>query len=302
MYQTTISQSVSCEGVGVHNGLPSRITLRPARSGAGIVFFRTDVAGKNPRVVAHVDNVSETTLGTTLRNSDDVEVAVVEHLLAACMGMGVDNMIVEINGGEVPIMDGSSSDFCSMLLAAGVKNQKALRRRIRILDEISVGSGTRNVRLKPSINDFLTIRAEIDFANSVIGVQRMEVQLTSETFIRELAYARTFGFASDVSALQAKGFARGASEENAIVVDDTGVANVGGLRGNDEFVRHKILDAVGDLALAGAPIAGIYEAEQPGHALNTELVRELIANESAWCWETAQHQRPRLDYRVAATA
>lgn len=302
MFQTTISKSVSCDGVGVHNGLPSKITLRPARVGEGIVFFRTDVAGKNPRIVAHVDNVSQTMLGTTLRNNDGVEVAVVEHLLAACVGMGVDNMLVEINGGEVPIMDGSSTDFCSMLLTAGIKKQKSLRQRIRILEEVSVGSGRRNVRLKPTMNDYLTIRAEIDFENSVIGVQRMEVQLTSETFIRELAYARTFGFVSDVNALKEKGFARGASEDNAIVVDDKGVANAGGLRGNDEFVRHKILDAVGDLALAGAPIIGIYEAVQPGHALNAELVRELMANESAWCLESEYQQMPSQDYRVAATA
>lgn len=302
MFQTTISKSVSCDGVGVHNGLPSKITLRPARIGAGIVFFRTDVAGKNPRIVAHVDNVSETMLGTTLRNNDGVEVAVVEHLLAACMGMGVDNMLVEINGGEVPIMDGSSSDFCTMLLTAGIKKQKARRQRIRILEEVAVGYGQRRVRLIPSMNDHLTIRAEIDFENSFIGVQRMEVQLTSETFIRELAYARTFGFASDVDALKEKGFARGASEDNAVVIDENGIANSDGLRGNDEFVRHKVLDAVGDLALAGAPIVGIYEAVQPGHALNAELVRELIANESAWCLETEQYQRPNQDYRVAATA
>ncbi len=302
MFQTTISKSVSCDGVGVHNGLPSKITLRPARIGAGIVFFRTDVAGKNPRIVAHVDNVSETMLGTTLRNNDGVEVAVVEHLLAASMGMGVDNMLVEINGGEVPIMDGSSSDFCTMLLTAGIRKQKARRQRIRILEEVAVGYGQRRVRLIPSMNDHLTIRAEIDFENSFIGVQRMEVQLTSETFIRELAYARTFGFASDVDALKEKGFARGASEDNAVVIDENGIANSDGLRGNDEFVRHKVLDAVGDLALAGAPIVGIYEAVQPGHALNAELVRELIANESAWCLETEQYQRPNQDYRVAATA
>lgn len=302
MYQTTISQSVSCEGVGVHNGLSSRITLRPARAGAGIVFFRTEVAGKNPRVVANVENVAETTLGTTLRNSDGVEVAVVEHLLAACMGMGVDNLLVEINNGEVPIMDGSSSDFCAMLLTAGVKKQKELRRRIRILEEVEVVHGNRVVRLVPAMNDLLTIRAEIDFKNSVIGVQRMDVQITAETFVRELAYARTFGFANEVNSLKEKGFARGASEDNAIVVNENGVANSSGLRGNDEFVRHKVLDAVGDLALAGAPIAGIYEANQPGHALNTELVRALISQESAWCWETELYQRPTLDLRVAATA
>lgn len=302
MYQTTISKSLSCEGVGVHNGLPSKITLRPARAGEGIVFFRTDVVGKNPRVVGHVDNVSETTLGTTLRNRDGVEVAVVEHLLAACMGMGVDNLLVEINGGEVPIMDGSSTDFCSMLLEAGVRQQKSLRRRIRILEEIKIERGRRSVKLKPSMDDFLTIKAEIDFENAIIGVQKMEVRLTSDTFVKELAYARTFGFASDVISLQAKGYARGASEENAIVVDDNGIANEGGLRDNDEFVRHKVLDAVGDLALAGAPITGVYEAIQPGHALNAELVRELITRESAWCWETEYYQRPTDDYRVAAFA
>jgi UDP-3-O-[3-hydroxymyristoyl] N-acetylglucosamine deacetylase len=285
--QTTISRKVSCAGIGVHSGARARLTLNPALANSGIRFVRVDAAPGTGEISAHAESVSDTQLGTTLSNEHGVSVAVVEHLLAAVAGLGIDNLRIEIDGPEVPIMDGSSSVFYELLLQAGQRTLGAARRRIRILEKVEMREGPKRATLSPSHNDVLTLRARIEYDDQHIGVQQMAMRLAPGMFARDLAFARTYGFARDVEMLRAMGLARGGSLENAVVIGEDGVMNPEGLRIEDEFVRHKMLDAVGDLMLAGAPIAGDYDAVQPGHALNNKLVRKLLATPSAWCWEEA---------------
>lgn len=285
-YQQTINFPVVCAGVGVHSGARARIVMKPAAAGSGIRFRRTDCTGVDNEIVARGDFVTEVQLGTTLTNEAGVSVATVEHLLAACAGIGVDNLLIEIDGPEVPIMDGSSAVYCELLLAAGLRRQSAFRRRIRVLETVEVGEGVKTASLSPSSDNFLSIHARIEFESRAIGTQQMSLRLLPGMFARDIAFARTFGFAQDVEKLKSMGLARGGSLDNAVVLDGDEIVNPEGLRSSDEFVRHKILDAVGDLMLAGAPIAGVYEARQPGHALNNQLVRALLANPDAWCWET----------------
>lgn len=285
--QHTLAKAVSCAGVGVHSGVRARLTLKPAPAGTGIVFVRTDVPKGTGTVPAHAETVTDTQLGTTISNEHGVSVAVVEHLLAAIAGLGIDNLIVEIDAQEVPIMDGSSSVFYELMMLAGLKAQGALRRRIRVLERVEVVDGPKRASLSPVADDSLTMRARIEYTDQTIGVQQMALRLLPGSFARDLAFARTFGFARDVDMLRAMGLARGGSLENAVVIGDNGIMNPEGLRVEDEFIRHKMLDAVGDLMLAGAPIAGAYEAVQPGHGINNKLVRALLANPTAWCWEEA---------------
>jgi UDP-3-O-[3-hydroxymyristoyl] N-acetylglucosamine deacetylase len=285
--QTTISRNVTCAGIGVHSGARARLTLHPAPANTGIRFVRIDAAPGTGEILAHAEAVSDTQLGTTLSNEHGVSVAVVEHLLAAVAGVGIDNLRIEIDGPEVPIMDGSSSVFYELLLQAGQRVLGAARRRIRILERVEVREGPKRASLSPSDNDVLTLRARIEYDDQHIGVQQMAMRLAPGMFARDLAFARTYGFARDVEMLRSMGLARGGSLENAVVIGEDGVMNPEGLRIEDEFVRHKMLDAVGDLMLAGAPIAGDYDAVQPGHALNNKLVRKLLATPSAWCWEEA---------------
>lgn len=298
--QRTIAQPVSCAGTGVHSGVPARLTIRPAPAGSGIVFLRTDAAPGTGRIQALATNVSDTRLGTTLSNEHQVSVAVVEHLLAAIAGAGLDNLLIEIDAAEVPIMDGSSALFHDLLVEAGQKLQSAPRRRIRILERISVSEGPKRASLAPSCDDALTLRARIEYADQTIGVQQMAFRLGPGQFAADLAFARTFGFSKDVEMLRSIGLARGGSLENAVVIGDDGIMNPEGLRAEDEFIRHKLLDALGDLALAGAPIAGLYEAVQPGHSINNRLVRALLETPSAWCWEETGAQASRTEGMQAA--
>ncbi len=289
-YQHTLKNIVRCAGIGVHTGARACLTVHPAQTGFGIRFRRTDLPEPQD-ILASGECVTELQLGTTLTNASGQSVATVEHFLAACAGMGLDNLLVEIDGPEVPIMDGSSAVFCEQFLASGVQVQTALRRRIRILETVEVTSGVKWARLSPGTDTVLTLKAKIDFESPAIGVQQMAMRLAPGLFARDIAFARTFGFARDVETLQAMGLARGGSLDNAVVIDDDQVVNPEGLRSGDEFIRHKLLDAVGDLMLAGGPIAGTYEAYQPGHALNNQLVCALLARPEAWCWETDEIAR-----------
>lgn len=285
--QTTIARKVSCAGIGVHSGVRARLTVLPAPANSGICFVRTDLPQGTGTILAHAESVSDTQLGTTLSNEHGASVAVVEHLLAAIAGLGLDNLRIEIDAGEVPIMDGSASVFYELLTLAGLRNLGPARRRIRILETVEVRDGPKRATLSPSTGDVLTLRARIEYEDRHIGVQQMALRLAPGMFARDLAFARTYGFERDVEKLRSLGLARGGSLENAVVIGDDGVMNPEGLRSEDEFVRHKMLDAVGDLMLAGAPIAGDYDAVQPGHGLNNQLVRALLATPSAWCWEEA---------------
>jgi UDP-3-O-[3-hydroxymyristoyl] N-acetylglucosamine deacetylase len=262
------------------------MALQPAPVDTGIVFIRTDVRGVDNAVRAHADAVSDTRNCTTVGNKAGVEIATVEHLLSACAGLGVDNLSVEIDGPEVPILDGSSAPFVQTLRNAGLKAQHAPQRMIRVLEPVQVRMGAKSAALLPADGfEGLDLDVTIRFADPAIGVQRRRVQLTPETFLTEVADARTFGFLADAEIMRAAGLGRGASMANTLVVDGGRVVNPEGLRFDDEFVRHKLLDAIGDLAMAGAPVYGRFVADQPGHALNARLVRALLDTPEAWCWE-----------------
>jgi UDP-3-O-[3-hydroxymyristoyl] N-acetylglucosamine deacetylase len=280
--QHTLAQSVSCTGVGLHSGERVKLTLHPALEGEGVNFIRADVVGQDRVIAAHALNVSTTQLGTNLTNADGVSVATVEHLLAACAGMGLDNVTAELHGPEAPIMDGSSADFCRLIREVGLLAQSAPRRRVEILKPVEVREGAKLVRLSPGQGS--EMRVGIDFASRAIGRQSITFHMTPGAFAQEIAFARTFGFAADVARLRAMGKARGGSMENAIVIDGDEVLNPGGLQVEDEFVRHKLLDVIGDLFLVGGPIEGLYEGEQPGHALNNRLLRTMLADDTAWRW------------------
>lgn len=294
-----------CAGIGVHSGAHTRLVLSPGAVDSGIVFIRTDVRDADNVIRASADNVSTTKNCTTLTNISGVEIGTVEHLMSACVGLGVDNLIVEVDGAEIPILDGSSAPFVQVLLNAGLKQQHAPQRVIRILEPIEVRLGVKSAAFLPSDGfDGLDLDVTIRFADPAIGVQNRRVQLTNETFLTEIADARTFGFLADAEAMKAAGLGRGASMANTLVVDGGKVVNPEGLRFDDEFVRHKLLDAVGDLALAGAPICGRFVADQPGHALNARLVRALLDTPEAWRWEhelTAEPLR-QVPHALAAAA
>lgn len=262
------------------------MTVKPAPADTGIVFVRTDELDRDPRVPALAAMVSTTNLGTTLRNGAGVEVATVEHFLAACAGLEIDNLIVEVDGPELPILDGSSAPFVQLLQNAGLKTLPAPRRRIEILERIEVRVGTKSAALEPA--EHAEFDVTIRYADAPIGVQHLRYFPGRAAFLDEIAEARTYGFLKDVEKLHAAGRGLGASYDNTVVIDEGRVMNGEGLRFADEFVRHKILDAIGDLALAGAPILGRYVADQPGHELNGQLVRALLDAPHAWRWTAAE--------------
>jgi len=280
--QHTISSLAVCAGVGVHTGARVRLAIRPAPIGTGIIFVRGDEKGRDSRIPATADYVASTNLGTTLRNAAGVEIATVEHFLAACAGLEIDNLIVEADGPELPILDGSSAQFVQLLLSAGRVEQMAARRSIEIIERIAVASGDKSASLEPA--EQAEFDVTIRYKDAPIGVQRRRYFPGRDAFLTEIADARTYGFLSDVEKLHAIGRGLGASYENTVVINEGRVVNEDGLRFEDEFVRHKILDAIGDLALAGAPILGRYTADQPGHALNVKLVQALLETPRAWRW------------------
>lgn len=285
-YQKTLAGPAVCAGVGLHTGERARIVLKPADVDTGIVFVRTDITDKDNAIQAIGTNVTTVQLGTTIANEAGVSVSTVEHLLAACAGLCIDNLIIEIDGPETPIMDGSSSLYCQLMLHAGIKELSAPRRRMRILKPVEVVEGDKFARLIPSDkpNAPFELRVRIEFDSAAIGEQSFAFQLTRGSFVRDLAFARTFGFTSDFEKLKSMGLARGASMENAVALEGDKVLNPEGLHVADEFVRHKILDAIGDIFLAGGAISGVFEGERPGHAINNKLVLALLADPTSWEW------------------
>jgi len=284
VHQRTLKRPVSCSGPGLHTGETVSLTLLPGEPNSGIVFKRIDIEEGDSLIPASWDRVVDTRLCTVLGNTDGVTIGTVEHLMAALAGCGIDNALVEIDGPEVPIMDGSSALFVFLVECAGVVEQKEARRIIRILKSISVEDGEAKASLKPA--ERLSFDVEIEFNGTLVSHQSLNVGLVNGTFCKELAQARTFGFLHEVEAMQAAGLAKGGSLENAIVVSGDKVLNEGGLRYDDEFVRHKMLDAVGDLYLAGVSIMGAFEGVRCGHKLNNALLRELFADDEAWCYDT----------------
>ncbi|MBT3660194.1 MAG: UDP-3-O-acyl-N-acetylglucosamine deacetylase [Rhodospirillaceae bacterium] len=280
VHQRTLKSSISCTSVALHSGAQVKLTLHPADADDGIVFHRTDISDRDARIEALWSNVSDTQLCTAISNAEGVSVATIEHLMAALAGCGIDNAKIEIDGPEVPIMDGSSAPFVSLVEEAGVVELNAPRRIIRVLKPIEVNVGDSCAKLAPA--DYQELGFEIDFDSQVISSQTFSMGLVNGSFCKELARARTFGFLHEVEQMRAAGLAKGGSLDNAIVVSHDGVMNDGGLRFDDEFVRHKMLDAIGDLYLAGGPVVGRFEGVRSGHAVNNALLRALFADPDAW--------------------
>ena len=282
MLQRTLKNRISCTGVGLHTGIPVSLTLHPAPSDSGIVFLRSDVAPGIARVQARWDRVRASTLCTTIGNEFGTSVMTIEHLMAAFAGCGVDNAVVEVNGLEVPAMDGSAHPFVLLMECAGVVVQESPRRVLRVLYPVEVTDGERRAALRPS-HEF-RIDFEIDFRAGVH--QRLTFRGGERAFKEEICRARTFGFAHEVDALRAKGFARGGSLDNAVVFEGGKVLNPGGLRYENEAVRHKILDCIGDLYLVGAPVIAQVVGLRSGHSVTHRLLRALFADKSAWRFES----------------
>lgn len=276
--QRTLARPVTCRGVGVHSGRPARLTLLPAEPGTGVVFVRADLPGR-PAIPARASHVVETTLATTL-GLGDVRVSTVEHLLAALLALGFDNAIVEVNGPEVPIMDGSAAPFVKLLTAAGRLALAAPRAALVVDRAVEVRDSGRAIAVEPASR--LEISYEIGFDHPAVPLQTLSLAVDPERFAADLAPARTFGFLAEVEALKARGLARGGSLENAVVIGADRVLNPEGLRFPDEFVRHKALDLVGDLALLGMPLRGRVAVARGGHRLHTLLVKALLEDPSAW--------------------
>lgn len=297
IFQTTLRNRIGCAGIGLHSGQQVRFTIYPAEAGSGILFRRVDLhetdglCEQDICVPAHYGNVSSTQLGSTLRNAAGVSVATVEHLMSAFSGCGIDNARVDLNGPELPVLDGSAAPFVTLLECAGVVRLSERRQYIRILETIRVEEDGKQASLYAY--DGSALDFEIDFPGTVIGRQSYSFEAIPGSFKSEIASSRTFGFLHEVEHLKSLGLARGGTMQNAIVLDGDKILNDGGLRFPDEFVRHKILDAIGDLYLAGAPIMGRFEGVRAGHGLNNKLLRALFNNPQAWEYSAGPIGAPR---------
>ena len=301
-YQTTFKSSVSLSGVGVHGGKPVTISFHPADPDTGVVFTRTDLDGGARALRALVAEVGATDLCTVLGNPADVHVATVEHLMATLFALGIDNAVVEIDSREVPILDGSAAEFVDAFDQAGIEPLAAKRRYVRVLKPVRIENGASWAEFHPY--DGTRFEVEIDFDSPAIGRQFYAGDMQPDLFRREISRARTFGFMKDVERLWAAGYALGSSLENSVVVgDDDRIVNMEGLRYPDEFVRHKTLDAMGDLALAGARFIGCFRSYRGGHKFNAAALRRLLSDRTAFeIVETARRERGRSAELMAVNA
>ena len=275
--QQTISNSISLKGIGLHTGNLVELTLEPAPVDNGIKFIRVDKEKDNV-IKAIWSNVSETVLSTTISNSYGVKVSTIEHLMSALSGLHIDNINIYINSNEVPIMDGSSKPFVEMIEEIGIKKQSKKRRLLNVKKSIEVSENNTSVKIVP--NNQFSIDFEIDFPSKIVSKQSCQLQLINGNYKTDIAAARTFGFEKDVKYLRSNGLALGGSLDNAVVVGENEILNKDGLRYTDEFVRHKILDSIGDLYLAGSPIIGYFYGNKSGHYLNNQLLRKLFSDKS----------------------
>ena len=274
-FQRTIRRTITCKGIGLHSGQKVSVSLKPAAAGTGIKFVRTDLGIDIPATLAHLGPTQ--VLQTTLVNGA-ASVDTVEHLLSALFGLGIDNVIIELNQSEVPIMDGSAAPWVYLIQEAGVKEQAAARQVLRVLRAVTVERGEKSISIYPS--DTFRISYAIQFDHAMLRSQKKSLDVTEASFVDEIAPARTFGFLKEVEMLRQRGLALGGSLDNAVVLGETGVLNP--LRFEDEFVRHKMLDVIGDLALVGHPIAGHVSVQRGGHALHAELAAELMRQTDSW--------------------
>ena len=293
--QTTLAGSVEARGIGLHTAVPVQVRLMPAPPDTGYVFRRTDLGGFE--IPATVESVAHCSYATTLMRTG-VMLSTVEHLLSALRGCGVDNAYIEVDNLEVPIMDGSAEAFAEMIESAGLVDQPTARRALLVREKVSAVSGNRRISIEPA--DAFEIDCVIDFPHPLIGVQHRSVTLDNGSFAREIASARTFGFIEEVEALRRANLIRGGSLDNAIVLTRDGMLNETGLRWSDEFVRHKILDIIGDLALLGMPLMGRVTAERSGHLLHAALMASLLRNRAAW--EIVDLPAPRVPVAAEAPA
>ncbi|WP_245184114.1 UDP-3-O-acyl-N-acetylglucosamine deacetylase [Haematospirillum sp. 15-248] len=278
--QRTLKSTISCTGIGLHSGIKTRITLAPAAPDTGIVFRRTDIAGSAAIIPANSDHVRDSRLCTVIGDNTGNTVATIEHLMAALVAMQVDNVEIQINGPEVPAMDGSAAPFVFLTECAGIVEQDAPRRAIRVLKPVNVSAHGAEASLHPGRG--FSIDFTVDFPAAAIGRQSCSLDVTKTSFKAALSRARTFCLIEDLPKMRDMGLALGGSLDNAVVVNGADVLNDGGLRYGNEFARHKALDAIGDLALAGRPLLGHYSGLKSSHALNTGLVKALLADPSAW--------------------
>jgi UDP-3-O-[3-hydroxymyristoyl] N-acetylglucosamine deacetylase len=276
-FQRTIKNIISCEGIGLHTGKLVKLVLKPAPVDTGVMFVRTDLGGAEIAAVAA--NTAATSYATTLSQSG-VSVKTVEHLLAAFAGLNIDNVMIEIDAEEVPIMDGSAGPFLRFIADAGIQTQEKFQPMLKVIRPVFVREGNKQIAIWPA--DSPGISYFIDFNHPMLKEQSLQYQPSEEAFLREVADARTFGFLSDVQTLQANGLAKGGSMDNAVVLGEDTVLNKEGLRYNDEFVRHKILDLIGDFSLVGMPIIGHIVAHKSGHGLNALMVSKLMNSPMNW--------------------
>ena len=280
IWQRTVRSTAQCSGIGVHSGKTMNLRLVPAEPDTGIIFFRTDLKNGARTIKASWDNVVDTRLCTMIGNPHGGKVGTIEHLMAALRAADIDNVVVEIDGPEVPVMDGSSDAFVFLIEMAGVAEQAAPRRELTILKTVEVKQDGRWARLEP--DDASRYSLQIDFAKAPIRTQKYDFTLSPSSFKSEISRARTFGFFEEADMLRKAGLGLGCSLQNTVVIKDEKIMNEDGLRYHNEFVRHKLLDAIGDLALAGAPIRGRFEGCCSGHAMNNRLLQNLFADPSAW--------------------
>jgi UDP-3-O-[3-hydroxymyristoyl] N-acetylglucosamine deacetylase len=299
--QTTLQGHVTVAGIGVHSGAPANLTLHPAEADTGIVFLRTGIDGQPDRELgANFRSVTATEFATVLGDHNGPAVSTTEHVLAALNGLGVDNAVVEVDGPEVPIMDGSAAPFVVAIDQVGIVTLSAPRQYIQVLKPVRVAKGESYGEFRPHPRG-LRIETEIDFDHPLIGRQSIAMDIEPDGFRRDLARARTFGFMRDVAKLWSAGYALGASFENTVVIAENRVLNPEGIRFHDEFVRHKAVDAIGDLALSGAPLIGAYRSVRGGHKLNHAVLTALMSDRSAWTYvELPETRRPRGHADLAA--
>ncbi len=278
-FQRTLKREVCFDGIGLHTGRHAKVCLKPAQRDSGIVFIRTD---KGVVIKASVGSVTDTTFSTTL-GYNGVTIRTVEHLLAALSGLGIDNLIIEVSGPEIPILDGSSMELVSLIIKGGIAKQAQKRPFLRITSPIVFNEGQTEIVAFPNSRRLITYK--IHFNHHLLGEQKMSLEITEENFVKEIASARTFGFLKDVEYLKANGFAKGGSFENAIILGKDGILNSSGLRFKDEFVRHKILDLIGDFSLIGFPIHAHIVVSKSGHTANLKFLKKLLVHR--YCWEAA---------------
>lgn len=277
--QKTIGRKIVFKGVGLHCGQESTVSISPCPENTGITFIRTDLR-RNNSIKAIWSNVTSTKLCTTISNNEGASISTIEHLMSALSGMHIDNVIIEINGPEIPIMDGSSEPFVNLIEEARIVDQKQRRKYIKVVKEVAVHNNDSFASIKP--NEEFSINFEIDFPTSIIDRQSCKLRMINGNYKEDISKARTFGFEHEVDELRNSGFALGGSLSNAVVVGKNTILNEEGLRYEDEFVRHKILDSIGDLYLAGSPVIGYFEGKKSGHKLNNELLRKLLKDKTNW--------------------